>query len=440
MDKAQPKTIFIILTTVSVISTVVVFLIIKQCQSNTNQHGDNPSSQGSSADKPNQSSIHLTPDGKKIDYADTRPAATAEELVGRIVEITHQANKTGNIDPLINLLGSNNLSAQQTQRLKELAQKSQLKFDATQPFFSVPGKNNRWSLNLFDRSRIFLDLEKNKNGNWRVSRITLPTNKQSTAQTNSGNPQAPSDKNSAEGIVHQFMEAIVKLNLKEARKHIDTSQVSYTKLAGLCIIFEESNYRLIKKRAIRKMFLRETTAGWLVQVEIPDQNQTAMFALNTKRGDAQSPWKITEINLDQLLTDYAKRFTSGDIHYTPIIKTPQGGETLVVYFDLDSETLTTRTQRQLNIVADLLKSDQQKKLTISGHTDGLGSDTYNLGLSKKRANTVMTFFAQKGIPKSQMDIMGFGKAKPRLPNQTQDGTDNPDGRRANRRAEILLKF
>eukprot|EP01043_Picozoa_sp_COSAG02_P117100 COSAG02_NODE_53579_length_301_cov_0.460396_1_plen_85_part_01 len=85
-----------------------------------------------------------------------------------------------------------------------------------------------------------------------------------------------------------------------------------------------------------------------------------MFAINTKRKNLDTPWKITEINLDKLLTNYANRFSDGDIYYTPLIKNLKGGDSLVVYFDLDSGLLTERTQHQLSIVAVLLKSDKNK--------------------------------------------------------------------------------
>ena len=165
-----------------------------------------------------------------------------------------------------------------------------------------------------------------------------------------------------------------------------------------------------------------------------------MFSITSKRSDLESPWKITEINLDNLLTDYAQSILGGDIYYSPLIKNPKGGDTLAIYFDLDAKTLTTRTERQLTIVAKLLKTSLEKKLTISGHTVSLGSDPYNLTLSRARAEQVMQFLADNGINKEQMEIVGYGKSKPRLPNTTATGDDSPAGRRANRRAEILLDF
>ena len=57
-----------------------------------------------------------------------------------------------------------------------------------------------------------------------------------------------------------------------------------------------------------------------------------------------------------------------------LLKNPLGGDTLVIYFEFDSEGLTPRTQRQLSIVTRLLKLDPNKAITISGHTDAKGGD------------------------------------------------------------------
>ena len=50
------------------------------------------------------------------------------------------------------------------------------------------------------------------------------------------------------------------------------------------------------------------------------------------------------------------------------------------------------------------------------------------------------FLAESGLSRQQMSIEGYGESKPRLPNVTDEGVDSPEGRSANRRAEILLDF
>ena len=102
--------------------------------------------------------------------------------------------------------------------------------------------------------------------------------------------------------------------------------------------------------------------------------------------------------------------------------------------------MSRRTQRQLEIVAAILKSDAKKKITLSGHTDALGTKSYNDQLSSNRADVVRDFLAAAGVSSEQIDTIAKGASQPRRPNVTETGEDNPDGRRANRRTEIYLDF
>lgn len=445
MEHARSKTPLILFITTLTLIVVAVFLLVSKCtsdkpavdDSSSSAHSEDRTKPGDGAD-----SITLTPGGKHVDDVNTGYAGTPAELVGRISEVAIRANTTGDAQPLIALLGQRTLTPAQAKYLRELAASSKLKLDQTSPFSPIRGANDRWSLNLANRNRIYLDLAKTVEGMWKVNRIILPGGKGTATgdPNNPDDPANPEEERKAAAAVQGFLDAIIKLDPGAAREHIDATKVSYARLAGLCIIFEEGKYSLIKEKALRKMFLRDTSAGWIARVEAEGTGESAMFAINTKRKDAQSPWKITEINLDKLLADYANRVSGGDIHYTPLIKNPQGGDSLVIYFDLNSNKLTLRTQRQLSIVASLLKTDTTKNLTISGHTDALGSKDYNLTLSEKRASQVMQFLTDKGVGKEQMKIAGYGKAKPRVPNTSETGADAPDGRRANRRAEILLDF
>ena len=218
------------------------------------------------------------------------------------------------------------------------------------------------------------------------------------------------------------------------------SKVSDAKIAGLCIIFEEAKYKLRLKKPLRAMFNRELTAGFMAHVEDESGEKAAEFGVSVQRSSLDQPWQITEVNLDSLLADYATRVAGGDVHYTPLIKNPTGGDTLILYFGFDENDLTPRTQRQLDIVAGLLALDPTKKLTLSGHTDALGSDDYNKGLSEKRAKAVQSYLLEVGVPLTQITALAEGESKPRLPNSTESGEDNPTGRRANRRTEIYLDF
>jgi outer membrane protein OmpA-like peptidoglycan-associated protein len=87
-----------------------------------------------------------------------------------------------------------------------------------------------------------------------------------------------------------------------------------------------------------------------------------------------------------------------------------------------------------------MKADSSKKLRIAGHTDEKGADYYNINLSRNRAETVKQQLVALGVPAAQVETEGMGKAQPLSPNKKSDGTDDPEGRSRNRRAEIYLDF
>ena len=73
-------------------------------------------------------------------------------------------------------------------------------------------------------------------------------------------------------------------------------------------------------------------------------------------------------------------------------------------------------------------------VVIEGHTDNIGSESYNLTLSEKRATSVLNYLANKGINKSRISIIGIGELRPIATNATASG------RALNRRTETFILF
>jgi outer membrane protein OmpA-like peptidoglycan-associated protein len=82
-----------------------------------------------------------------------------------------------------------------------------------------------------------------------------------------------------------------------------------------------------------------------------------------------------------------------------------------------------------------------KRVLIRGATDSIGSREYNQALSERRAEAVAKWFIDnKYLAHDEVRTEGLGEDRPRAPNQTPDGRDNPEGRRLNRFVEIWLLF
>lgn len=101
-----------------------------------------------------------------------------------------------------------------------------------------------------------------------------------------------------------------------------------------------------------------------------------------------------------------------------------------VNFAFDSYKLDHTAMTILDEVGTIIKTRPGKKVLIAGHTDGVGTDAYNMTLSKKRAEAVRHYLIEMGIEPSRLDAVGYGKSHPKYTN------DTAEGRRLNRRVEI----
>jgi outer membrane protein OmpA-like peptidoglycan-associated protein len=287
-------------------------------------------------------------------------------------------------------------------------------------------------------SAIEVDFVRRDDGTWAGAGLRLPPMPGKTTENPAEVGELASDAGAMD-IAAAFINAVVAQNFTAARALVDQGKVRDTTIAGLCILFEEGAFKLREEKPIIATVAREDVTWLLAHVASARLEQESRFGLVLQR-DEGKPWLITEVNLDRLLASYAIGLAEGDIEYTPLVKNPKGGDSIVLYFSYDSDELHPRTRRQIEIVAGVLKADAERKLKISGHTDALGRDDYNIELSRGRADSVRAAMIEFGVPASQISIEGFGAAKPRGENFRPDGSDNPEGRRLNRRAEILLDF
>jgi len=103
-----------------------------------------------------------------------------------------------------------------------------------------------------------------------------------------------------------------------------------------------------------------------------------------------------------------------------------------VLFDTGKATLKAGANRDLDRLAQALKDNANTKVKIEGYTDSVGSDSYNQGLSERRAQAVADALQLRGVPADRYQVEGLGKEYPVATNDTQAG------RQQNRRVEIVF--
>lgn len=104
-----------------------------------------------------------------------------------------------------------------------------------------------------------------------------------------------------------------------------------------------------------------------------------------------------------------------------------------ITFENNSARLTANAQRLMENVVSFLRSDPSARISISGHTDSVASDAYNLKLSRSRATEVRDYLIGYGIDGSRLDAAGYGESRPVATNATAEG------RELNRRVEFRIQ-
>ncbi len=103
-----------------------------------------------------------------------------------------------------------------------------------------------------------------------------------------------------------------------------------------------------------------------------------------------------------------------------------------VNFEFDSAKLQVNAQRILDLVAKSLLDSPSFVVELQGHTDNVGTDSYNLMLSQDRANAVKAYLVGKGVSPDRMVARGYGERQPIQDNSTDEG------RERNRRVEMKV--
>jgi outer membrane protein OmpA-like peptidoglycan-associated protein len=104
-----------------------------------------------------------------------------------------------------------------------------------------------------------------------------------------------------------------------------------------------------------------------------------------------------------------------------------------ISFDFGSAAIKPAFKPTMYKLAEVLKKYDRNEITIIGHTDAVGSDSYNQLLSERRSGAVREELSVLGVPPSRLRAIGRGEFEPRADNGTEAG------RQLNRRVEILVQ-
>lgn len=105
----------------------------------------------------------------------------------------------------------------------------------------------------------------------------------------------------------------------------------------------------------------------------------------------------------------------------------QAPKSYLVFFDFNKSDLTSQAVEIVDTAAKNAATAKVTQLTVTGHTDTVGSDAYNMRLSRRRAESVAAQLEKDGIPSGEIAIVARGKRDLLVP--TADGVREPQNRR-----------
>jgi outer membrane protein OmpA-like peptidoglycan-associated protein len=117
----------------------------------------------------------------------------------------------------------------------------------------------------------------------------------------------------------------------------------------------------------------------------------------------------------------------------PEVKTPEKQRSFQVFFDFDKSDVTEAAAQVIAAAAESVKAGNVTTITVTGHTDTVGTARYNQALSERRAAAVKKALVADGVAGGEITTIGVGKTGLLVP--TADGVREPQ----NRRAEIVLQ-
>jgi OmpA-OmpF porin, OOP family len=205
-------------------------------------------------------------------------------------------------------------------------------------------------------------------------------------------------------------------NTSTAKVNVSVTDMNNTPRKGDLIIFKgESN---------KKMTEAKTDATGKFTVELPVGDKYMISIKNLNDTTAYGNLNIPALGPNQF---YSEPFKV-NIQYEPARTFTLDN----VHFDFGKSTIRPESYPELQELVDYLKSKEDVKIEIAGHTDNVGKDADNLKLSQQRAEAIRNYVIKKGIRPERIRAKGYGATQPVADNSTDEG------RQQNRRTEVRI--
>jgi len=198
---------------------------------------------------------------------------------------------------------------------------------------------------------------------------------------------------------------------QKAPTALSDAQMALEKAENAKTFEEQIHYAYIAQRNVDLAKLQSSQAEASMKAAQLEQERNDLYAALSSQEAAKAQQEL-------------RGFRSERQAMAPSISTP--------VFGFDQAQLLPDDQRSLEQLSSFLKENPDRSILVEGFTDNIGSDAYNVGLGKRRADAVAKALEADGISPERITTRGIGAAFPAAPNTTVTG------RQQNRRAVITI--
>ena len=220
-----------------------------------------------------------------------------------------------------------------------------------------------------------------------------------------------------------------KLYDEDARTYVGVTQTDFCKGVNLINVSATVGIRFRLARKIRPVPAPELVDVLIESPYISDDLEIIEPPVEEKKLERHAD----DYGINLIPEDYA--FVNNALDMSAQLRRKKVGDPIgaPILFATNSDRLKSSENTIMDTVVVFMKENPDVlKLEVSAHTDNVGSDAYNLNLSKRRANTVVNYLVSHGVERKRLSPVGYGESRPLNKNAT------PEQRNINRRVEFMI--
>lgn len=168
--------------------------------------------------------------------------------------------------------------------------------------------------------------------------------------------------------------------------------------------------------------------GTFMSSDCRNQNGKVIFFRSDHIVNAEDQPESTHLWKEFFIRNYKKGYPAPEI----LKQEQKNFKFQPIFFDFDKSEIRPEYYDYLNRMARVLDGISDLRVKITGHTDFIGDDPYNMGLSERRSDAIQDYFEKQGVKPEKLDIEFKGERDPAATNKT------PEGRQDNRR--VVFEF